>query len=70
MDEQWCRRQLESLQIEDKRTEALTELKTILSVLSENENKILEEVAKSTNLFECFNEINRLNISLHCVRLV
>lgn len=59
MDEQWCRQQLESLQIQDKRTEALTELKSLLSVLPDNENKILEEVASSTNLFDCFNEINR-----------
>lgn len=59
MDEQWCREQLASLQLEDKRTEALTELKTKLSVLPESENKLLEEVATSTNLFECFNEVNR-----------
>lgn len=59
MDEQWCRQQLENLQIEEKRTEALTELKTRLKVLPDNENQILEEVATSTNLFDCFNEVNR-----------
>lgn len=59
MDEQWCRQQLENLQIQEKRTEALNELKTRLKVLSDNENQILEEVATSTNLFECFNEVNR-----------
>lgn len=59
MDEEWCTEHLKSLQIVDRRTNALTELKSHLITAGNNDAAIYDRVLSSKNLFECLNETNR-----------
>lgn len=57
MGEEWCTEHLKSLEIVDRRTNALTELKSL--VQQSNDSAIYDKILSSKNLFECLNETNR-----------
>lgn len=57
MGEEWCTEHLKSLEIVDRRTNALTELKSLVQQF--NDSAVYDKILSSKNLFECLNETNR-----------
>lgn len=66
MGEEWCTEHLKSLEIVDRRTNALTELKSHLITVGNNDTAIFDQVLSSKNLFECLNETNSEDSTLAC----
>lgn len=59
MSEEWLVTRLGNLQIEDQRTNALSELKSHLISTSPGDNSVFDRVLHSNHLFECLDEKNR-----------
>uniref|UniRef100_U5ETB0 26S proteasome non-ATPase regulatory subunit 5 n=1 Tax=Corethrella appendiculata TaxID=1370023 RepID=U5ETB0_9DIPT len=61
MSEEWCREQLENLQIKDLRTNTLNEIKNQLVKLPANENEITSKFIKSPILLDCLEDSTTTN---------
>ncbi|XP_063704135.1 26S proteasome non-ATPase regulatory subunit 5 [Culicoides brevitarsis] len=66
MGEEWCTEHLKSLEIVDRRTTALNELKSHLITKGKDDAAIYDQVLSSKNLFECLNETNSEDSTLAC----
>uniref|UniRef100_A0A336LYP7 26S proteasome non-ATPase regulatory subunit 5 n=1 Tax=Culicoides sonorensis TaxID=179676 RepID=A0A336LYP7_CULSO len=66
MSENWCLEHLKSLNIVDRRTNALNELKSHLITVGNNDAAVYDQVLSSKNLFECLSETNSEDSSLAC----
>lgn len=69
MGEEWCTEHLKSLEIVDRRTNALTELKSHLIHVGNNDTAIYDQVLSSKNLFACLSETNRYFVDAFLVNM-